>query len=593
MKKSAWAFVGVLISTTAYCQPSINLVADTAHAPFIYGVASGDPEPNEVTIWTKYEDDNLAPQEFVVWEVSDDANFQNIVQSGLYIAEPSTDYTVNIRLTGLHPYFNYWYRFSDGGGSYSVEGRTRTAPTGTQCEHIRMAITSCTSLYSGYFNGYARIAEREDLDAMIHLGDYLYDFVDPDEQIRIPSIYPQVPSNVDEWRSRHKQYLLDPDLRAARQMHPIIVIWDNHDLDWENGPDYGGGLQAFHEYVPLKLDDPAHPDKIWRNLHYGDLLDLIMTDAQIYQDQDIISGSDYCMWGNEQFSWIQDQLLQSNSTWRFVGQEKMMGGWSIVGFPAWFPISGSYIDEGEWDGHDVARDRFLSLLDVNNIDNVVVLSGDMHVSMSTDLALDPYGSGYDENTGDGSVAVEFLPASLSRGNLNEMLGSDFLADLVLPLSNSANPNHVYANIKDHGYGIIDVKQDSVVAEYWYCEIMSPDSGQDFAGGTVVKNGDNHWLRSITSVPTDDKVVPVNDLSALGELNDSGLKVYPNPSNSVVTIYSAEPVKRVRMYNTLGELVLEWEGNSSSVQVNPEGTGLFELEVETSAHNYNKRLIILD
>ena len=130
-----------------------------------------------------------------------------------------------------------------------------------------------------FFNAYQRIAERDDLDLVIHLGDYIYDFVDEDEQVRVPDPYPTVPENLDEWRDRHQYYLLDPNLRAARQNHPWAQIWDNHDV---KRTDFEPGMQAFYDWTPLRQVNEDAPERIYRKLAFGGLVDLMFMDILLF-----------------------------------------------------------------------------------------------------------------------------------------------------------------------------------------------------------------------------------------------------------------------------------------------------------------------
>ena len=529
-----------------FAQFPSNMYPDP-NAPFIYGVASGDPLSDRVIIWTKVEPTIPNPASITLdWEVAKDQNFFQIVQNGTINADASTNWTVQIDVDGLQPHATYFYRFTDSNGARSVVGRTRTAPTGGSVDHIRMAVGSCSSVFSGFFNAYQRIAEREDLDVVIHLGDYIYDTVDEDEEVRIPIPYPSVPNSLEEWRDRHEYYLMDPDLREARRMHPWIALWDNHDIDG-SGASYLGSIQAFQEYLPIRRPDSADVEKIYRKLSYGDILDIFVADILLYRNQDVISGNDYSILGDTQYNWLTNELLTSTAQWKIVANQNMMCGWSVVGFPSWFPLgNGSVLDETTWDGFDVARDQFLDFLSDNDIDNVLVLSGDSHVSIAADLSVDPYdGAVYDGDDGDGSVAVEFLPTSISRGNLDEMGISSILIPVVESASELANPNHVYTDYEQHGYGIVNIKPDTLTAEFWYSDILSLSNTESMGAGVFVKDNVNHWERVQIALPTPPKEIPYDTTTVntgiqtiLGGEYVEAFNVYPNPSSGIFTIEMA-------------------------------------------------------
>lgn len=501
-----------------------NLYADTAHAPFLWGVASGDPLPQSVLIWTRPDPEATnGSAHDLSWEMSVDPDMSDPVASGQVTVDATSDHCARVDVSGLQPGTTYYYRFTSSEGEISVIGRTRTAPLGAT-EQLKLAVASCSSIYSGYFNGYARIAERDDLDLVIHLGDYLYDFVDADEQIRIPDPFPTVPANEEEWRERHRYYLLDPDLRAARQMHPWAVIWDNH--DYERDPE--AGFEAFWEYVPRR---DVHGDigKAHRSLHYGDLLDLTFIDIQKFRNIDTIAPGEASVLTNAQRAWFLNELGSSTAKWRIVGNQKMFGGWISEGVPAFIPVpnDGGVFDRGSWDGFQAERDTILRFVEENNIENLMVISGDVHMSFAMDISRDPTnGSVYDPATGNGSLGVEFIPTSISRGNFDEAGVPAAIVPLFEGISNGINPHHRYTEFVQHGYGILNIDHDSIVAEWWYSPILQMSASEVLAKSMTVGNGQNRWKRPGGFAPT--------GLSELSTEKDAFL-LYPNPNNGWLSV----------------------------------------------------------
>ncbi len=396
-----------------------NMYPD-ANYPFIHGVASGDPTFFSVIIWTRIEPESLTHIPAVIYQVSKDERFQNIVKQGMVQTDSSKDWTIKVDVQDLEPYKQYYYRFQDEQNRFSSIGRTRTTPKDT-CSHLRIAIASCSSVFSGFFNAYRRIAEKKDLDLVIHVGDYIYDFVDPDEKIRIPTPFPIDPRTLGEWRNRHKFYLLDPDLREARRVHPWVALWDNHDVDFDES-DTLAPYQAFWEYLPIRKPDINDPKKIYRKISYGNLMEMFVIDVLTYRGQDTISGTETSLIGNHQYEWLTSELSNSQAIWKLLPMQKLMCGWSIKGVPSSFGFgSGDVLDNKNWDGYDADRDRLLNYISQNNIQNIVVLSGDSHVTIFGDLSVDPYNVAvYNPSTGSGSFGVEMLPTSISRGNFYEM-----------------------------------------------------------------------------------------------------------------------------------------------------------------------------
>ncbi len=209
-------FLIILMITNKFFAQTVlpaNMYADSIHAPFYYGVSSGDPDSNSFVIWTHITTDPDSSIR-VNWEISSDSSFNNIIKSGNTITDSNLQHTVKINIDSLNPGQTYWYRFSDDSGNFSSKGRAKTLPV-YFTNNTKIAVMSCSSIYSGFFNAYRRVAERNDLQLIIHLGDYIYDYADADEQIRIPVPAAINPSNKAEFIERHKYYLLDPDLRAA------------------------------------------------------------------------------------------------------------------------------------------------------------------------------------------------------------------------------------------------------------------------------------------------------------------------------------------------------------------------------------------
>ncbi len=528
----------LLLGSALYAQTMPpNIYADSAHAPFLHGVASFDPTATKVILWTKVDPGINSGPITLTWEIFADAALTQQLGTGTAIAASNTDWTAKADVDFPSAGQFYWYRWSDGQGHYSPVGRTKTAAQGAVGQ-VRLAVMSCSSVYSGYFNAYQRVANRNDLDLVVHLGDYVYDFVDADEQVRVPSPAPVDPQTLPEWRDRHTYYLLDPDLRAARQNHPWTVIWDNHDVDGDSPLHTADAMQAFQEYVPMRLADANFSHLIYRRLAYGDLLDILLVDATTLRDLDTLPNGENSMLGNQQWNWLAQELSNSTAQWRVIGQERMMAEFSTAGLGSLINYGdGPVADSGAWDGYNGERVRFLNHLDQNGIDNNVVLSGDIHTSFLCDLPID-YGS-YDDQTGAGSVAVEFLPTSITRGNFDEQGVTGFLAQLVQGAISLANSHHVYSELTSHGYGILDIRPGVVTAEYWYSPILQASGNESFATGYECLSGENHWRRTALSNPTG-LVVETDPKSELAVQ----LSAFPNPAGDQVTLQMSSPETQV-------------------------------------------------
>ncbi|RZA10280.1 MAG: hypothetical protein EOP10_35075, partial [Proteobacteria bacterium] len=212
---------------------------------FAYGVASGDPLKDRVILWT-HVDERGQDHVLVEWEVALDPEFENTVSIGTAYAEPSSDFTVKIDAILPFAGTTYYYRFR-AHNYWSPVGRTKTAPE--KSENLRLAVVSCSSIWSGYMNAYEMLARRADLDLIVHCGDYAYDVPDPQELRNMPyrAVNRLKPASLHDHRQRYRYYRLDPHLRAAHQQHPWSIIWDNHDV-LTDAPQ-NESIQAFFEWI--------------------------------------------------------------------------------------------------------------------------------------------------------------------------------------------------------------------------------------------------------------------------------------------------------------------------------------------------------
>lgn len=568
-----------------------NINLDSTYFPFTYGVTSGDPTVDRVIIWTRIESNQT---ETVTWQISKDSSFSNIEQTGTFITDSQRDWTVKVDLENLEAQTIYYYRFVSQAAEFSDVGRTKTAPI-SDYDHSRIAIMSCSSVYSGFFNAYQRIAERKDLDLIIHVGDYIYDFVDQNEQVRVPAPYPIDPITLSEWRERHRYYLMDPNLRAARKAHPWIVLWDNHDVDGQPGNEFAP-IQAFMEYIPVRLPNPNDSSLIYRKIEYGSLMDIFVTDVLLYKGQDTLADGSLSMIGNAQYDWLTQNLTTSVAKWKLLPMQNLMSGWSIQNIPSFVGIGqNGVLDPSNWDGYDGDRDRLLNYISSNNIDNVVVLSGDSHVSIVADLSINPQNNSvYNSQTGQGSVAVEFLPTSITRGNFDEM-GFGWAIGIVTPIMEAENPNHIFMNLIDHGYGLLDVKQDSCVAELWYSEILNASNTEDFERGYVVKDGENHWRRNHTTQATSSKT---EGSVSISEKEKFDFKLYPNPAKKSFVIENdgSYKVTNVSLFSADGKtsrnLKPIYENSmkqSFSLIGIPSGT--YQIRITTVKGQFSSKLVV--
>lgn len=381
--------------------------------PFTLGVASGDPEPDGVVIWTRLapnplDGGGMDPEPVKVrWEVATDEGFSNIVQKGDAIASPQLGHSVHVELSKLKPHHWYYYRFHSGNET-SPTGRTRTAPDyDASPDLMRFAFTSCQHYESGFFNGYTHMVQ-EDLDLVVHLGDYIYEYAGAENRPR-KHIGREI-ETLDEYRTRYAQYRLDKDLQEAHRLFPWLVTWDDHEFDnnYANLVSEEEGIspesflmrradayQAYYEFMPLRRRSfPQGPKmKLYRECKYGRLANFQVLDTRQYRTdqpngdhQKPMEGKVFdpkaTMLGSAQENWLMANLLQSHSLWNVLAQQVMMA-----------PLNRG---EGEdkrysmdqWPGYEVSRRRLLNFMHDRKVPNPVVLTGDIHLNWVNDLQLD-------------------------------------------------------------------------------------------------------------------------------------------------------------------------------------------------------------
>lgn len=479
-----------------------------APVTFRHGVASGDPLADRVILWTRVTLAGVSSVN-VSYAVASDPFMGQIVSAGEVAVGPETDFTVKVDVTGLSPQTTYYYQFQAEGVSSAI-GRTRTLPVGA-VDRVRIGVASCSSFARGYFNAYRCLAERADLDCVVHLGDYIYEYAGNEYADVRAHEPPRETITLEDYRTRHAQYKTDLDLQEMHRQHPVIAMWDDHetaDGAWRGGADnhqpetegpwrdrVAGALRAYHEWMPTRLADPTRPEKYYREFAFGNLARLIMLEERLgYRDPPNKTAADTSsqFLGTEQEQWLTEQLRRQDTQWKVIGQGVMMSQFRFM--PGSNEVSGSrYMNADQWDGYNPARERLFHTLsgDAEHaaIDNVVVLSGDVHSSWASDLTFDPGNphvehGGYDPSTGDGSLAVEFTCTSVTSLALQ---GLPLVADMALAI----NPQFKYSNITERGYLLIDIDSDRVSAEWWYVEgVRRRTSSETFGAAYQTRSGRN-------------------------------------------------------------------------------------------------------
>ncbi len=466
--------------------------------PFLQGIASGDPLPDAIVLWTRVTASGTAAVP-VTWQLATDAAMTQNVREGAAMADPTHDFCVKVDVTGLDAGRTYYYRFRAMGGA-SLVGRTRTAPRGATTR-LRFAAVSCSSYAHGYFHAYRQIARIADLDAVIHLGDYIYEYAS--------GIYGNVRAydppteavTLSDYRRRYAHYRGDADLRAMHRQHPIIPVWDDHefaDNSYREGAENhmpmtegawaerkAAAERVWWEWMPVRDTTDGH---IWRKLTYGDLVDLVLLDTRIWgrdMQPGVVDGglspADRTLLGMEQERWFLDAVSRSTARWKLIGQQVMMA--QLVQF----------LNTDQWDGYPQVRERFFTLLRAMGLSNVVVLTGDIHTSWANELAETPRdASTYDPMTGRGALAVEFVVPGISAPGFPPVLAN--LADQV----RAEAPHMKFVDLTRRGFGVVDVTPDRVQCAWHHLDDVIRTDARTRVGAVFSVASGRSLLRAETS-----------------------------------------------------------------------------------------------
>ncbi|MEU9183511.1 alkaline phosphatase D family protein [Streptomyces sp. NPDC048484] len=480
------------------------LPARAVQAPaFLHGVASGDPLPDGILLWTRVTPtaeatpgSGLGPDLEVGWAVATDKAFTNIVAKGSTTAAATSDHTVKADIRGLKPATDYWFRFSSG-GTDSAAARTRTAPAhDAAVAGMRFGVVSCANWEAGYFAAYRHLAARGDLDAWLHLGDYIYEYGSGEYGTRDTVVRPHAPTHeivtLADYRTRHGRYKTDPDLQALHTAAPVIAIWDDHEFandTWSGGAEnhtegaegawsarQSAAKQAYFEWMPVR---PAIEGTTYRRLRFGKLADLSLLDLRSYRSQQVSVGNGSVddpartLTGRAQLDWLKAGLRASDTSWRLVGNSVMIAPFAIGSLSAellkplaellGLPKEGLALNTDQWDGYTDDRRELLAHLRDNAIRNTVFLTGDIHMAWANDV---PHNAGTYPLSA--SAATEFVVTSVTSDNLDDLVKvpEGTVSALASPVIRAANRHVHWVDTDRHGYGVLDLTAERAQMDYY-------------------------------------------------------------------------------------------------------------------------------
>jgi alkaline phosphatase D len=466
-------------------------------ADFAYGVASGFPSTSGVTLWTRLK--GLDRSARVPYEVATDAHFRHVVASGDAVAQAGRDFTVHQAVSGLKPATEYHYRFTTTRHDSRV-GRFRTLPPAGSMQPLRIGYYSCSSYDAGYYTGLAGLAAEPDLDLVICLGDYIYEHSDYNA---VAARRDHTGANRDgdvqtlaEYREKYRLYQSDPHLQDMHAAYPFFSIWDDHEVENNYAgvhPDSAdtdphradgvarrvpfaqrrrNGYQAFFEAMP-RLQMKGDRNRIYGSVRLGAMAELYLTDSRQYRSEQPCDDVELkacpadqepggTMLGAAQKAWLKKAVPAGRARWNLLTSETMMMALdSSLAAPG---APGNTVNQDQWDGYAAERAEILtSFLDAK-VQNLVVLSGDLHTFLAGNLT----------TTGDSTgtpVGVEMLGGSATSLGLVEETGIS--AATLDGLRRTADPHIIYGDFTHHGYCVLDIARDEITGRFRTADTTHP------------------------------------------------------------------------------------------------------------------------
>ncbi|MET7439677.1 alkaline phosphatase D family protein [Streptomyces sp. NPDC005496] len=479
--------------------------------PFTLGVASGDPTPSSVLLWTRlapspYEPGGgLAQQSVLVqWEVASDERFRTVVRTGIATAFPEYNHSLHIDVEGLAADREYFYRFRTG-AYISETGRTRTAPaTAAATAKLTFAAVSCQAYHDGYFTAHRHLS-KDDVDIVFHLGDYLYEYAVNSQggargytDRKLPDVFNREAKTLEDYRLRYALYKSDPDLRASHAAHPFIVTWDDHEtennyagaVDEKNDPPEefllrrAAAYRAYWENQPLRAAQlPKGPDaQLYRRIQWGSLAQFDVLDTrqyrsdQAYGDVQHVPGPESddpgrTITGAAQEDWLINGWRSSNALWNVVPQQVCFSQRKLdLNDPA-------KVSMDAWDGYRASRDRVLAGVKSSGIKNLMVLTGDVHVGYAFDIK-----ESFDD-PGSKTLGTELVATSVASGKD----GADRPGNW--ETYTKANPHLKFYNGR-RGYVRVELGQDVARADFkTVSAVTTPGAPVSTAASFVTEAGD--------------------------------------------------------------------------------------------------------
>jgi alkaline phosphatase D len=614
--KNLLFFVITFLVFNSFAQIPKSIVPEPCMKPFYHGVASGDALHDRVIIWTRVSPTAADQQPaLVTWKVALDTSMTQIVQTGSLLTTIERDYTVKIDVQDLQPDTWYYYEFY-AEGKASIQGRTRTTPNPTAMkDSLRFAVVSCANLEAGFFNVYGALNQRKDFDAVICLGDYLYEYETGGYAPNPQSDRFFEPSNeiitLEDYRMRHSIYRLDGDLRRLHQNFPWFFVWDDHEFandawtggaqnhttategNWMTRKDFA--KQAYFEWIPIRDNNSQGLFEIYRNVSYGQLVDLILLDTrvkgrneQLTAANPLVNSSTRTILGTQQHDWLINQLDSSAAIYKVIAQQIMVAPLEVFGVA---------VNMDQWDGYPAERSQILDHIVSQNIENVVVLTGDIHTSWASNLP-----------TANGNAGVEFVTPSVTSPALEALSSVSFIGEVAIK---AANPHIKWVDLTKRGYMIVDINENRVQSDWFFINTIDGINTTNYwANSFYSLQGTSNLLNTSTVSQARNEIyndVPQlcprqADLANLESSKNENIIVfglYPNPTKDLLNVHFSNLIAsqlKIEIVNALGQKVksdlFDCQSGSwnYSILIDDLQSGVYTLKINSPTHTIFKNFI---
>jgi len=592
---------------------SAQALTDERFAPFYHGVASGDPLSDRVILWTRITVPSNEPIS-VEWFVATDTAMTMIVRRGIVSTNSEKDFTCKVDADGLVPGTTYYYMFKYDGKN-SLIGRTKTTHT-DNVSHLRFAFVSCSNYTSGYFNAYRKISERNDLDAIIHLGDYIYEYGNRTSSGTLANVrdYEEDKEIISlaEYRARYALHRLDADVRRLHQQHPFLYVWDDHEAannaykdgaqnhtpssEGEWSVRLAASKKACYEWMPIR----ENADILYRKFRYGNLAEVFMIDTRMESrdihvvnlgdnapqtSKDSLNNPSRKIMSDQQLTWLTDGLKNSTAQWKIIGNQVLFTPISLKNFDtslfignpslqAITPLIKATLVTGynadSWGNFPAQRNKLHDFIRDNSINNIVFLTGDIHTTHALDIAFKE--EEYNPSLSKGSIGVEFVTPSISSSNFDEIIGNiSFLLPFKSVLLQSGvntmrnnNPHMKAFDITEHGYSILNIMPERTQTDVFHVDTVAFVSEIEKVFSSCYVNNNSKFLTQATVIAAEkekkDIAAPLLPPQTLVNVTEKPFIIhsaYPVPASDMIYFTLSVNVPAfvsIEIYSAKGEKV---------------------------------------